>query len=339
MNLTVRRAPHIRISETNRTLMVDMIISLVPLYIMAYLYYGIRALYLGVWGILVAVAADCAGVLLRREKLNVRDLSSVVTGMMVPLLLPASISYTTVAVAVLFGILVAKQPFGGVGQNIFNPTAAGIAFVTLSWPNQVLRYPTPLAELELFGDVTAQLSESPAYALKMGGVPIIDPIDMLLGNFKGPMGATYILVIAACLLYLLVRRTVRWNVAIPFLGVVAVMALLFPRANLTWAESIAYEMFSGSLFFGAVFLINDPVTSPKHRQAQILYGVLAGVLTMLYRYFGGLEQGVVFAILIVNALSATLDKFSEVLPDLITWIRRKHGEGQSQDRSQPEKTL
>ena len=339
MNFPVRRAPHIRISETNRTLMTDVMIALVPLYIMAYLYYGIRALYLGVWGVLIAVVADNVGILLRRQRPNVRDLSAVVTGMMIPLLLPASISYEIVAVAVLFGILVAKQPFGGVGQNIFNPTAAGIAFVTISWPNQVLRYPTPLDPLELFGTVTAKLSESPAYTLKMGGVPIIDSVDMLLGNFKGPMGCTYVLVIVACLVYLLVRRTVRWNVAVPFLATVAVFALLFPRANLSWVESITYEMFSGSLLFGAVFLINDPVTAPKRHTAQILYGVLAAVFTMLYRYFGGLEQGVVFAVLLVNALSATFDKFSEELPNINLRIRRKGDESQSDNCAEPEKTL
>ncbi len=123
----------------------------------------------------------------------------------------------------------------------------------------------------------------------------------------GPLGAVSVLVLLACLVYLSLRRTIPLVQPVCFLAAAALMAFLFPRADFSRLSSVAYELMSGSMVFGAVFLLNDPVTSPKRTAARALYGFVAGVVTMLFRYFGGFDQGFVFALLLMNALAEEFD--------------------------------
>lgn len=313
MLLKDHNAPHIKARESNRTVMGDAVIALLPLYLMAFYFYGQRALMLGVVSVLTCTVADLICVLLRGKQLNLRDFSPVVTGMMLPLLLPASVPYHIVIIGGLFAILFVKQPFGGVGQNLFNPAAGAFALMAISWPEQVFMYPEPLQKLELFGQVTAKLVEGPAHSLKLGGVPVINTLDMMTGNFPGPMGATNILVLMTCLIYLIFRRTVSWQIPVTFLATTAVIAFNFPRIPTTGETSMALELLSGSLMFGAIFMLTDPVTSPKRGLGKYLYGIIAAAVTMLFRHFGGYEQTVMFAILLMNAFAPTIDRVSEII--------------------------
>ena len=131
--------------------------------------------------------------------------------------------------------------------------------------------------------------------------------ELLLGNFPGPIGSTYTLIIAASLLYLLARNVVKWYSVLAYILPVAAIAAVSHPYGVSPAESIAYELFAGSLFFVAVFIVSDPVTSPKYRLSRILYGVCAGIVTMLFRYFSPLELSAVFAVLLMNALAPVFD--------------------------------
>ncbi len=317
MKLTHRFPPHIRSRENNVTVMGDAVLALLPLYFMACFFYGPRAAALGILSVLVCFVSDLLCQKLAGRKIGVIDLSPVVTGLIIPLLLPASIPYSIVVVADLFAILVIKQPFGGLGQNIFNPAAGGLAFVTITWPNLVFRYTAPFEKLPLFGEITARLVASPAYQLKMGGIPYRDFTDMLFGNFPGPMGATNILVLATCLIFLVVRKSANGKAALAFLGTVTVFAFVFPRIDGARLQSVFYELCSGILLFGVVFFLNDPATSPKREASKIIYAAIAGAVTMLYRYFGGFEEGMVFAILLMNAFAWGIDMCCE------QWISRE----------------
>lgn len=321
MKLSRHPAPHIRFQETNRTLMSDVILVLLVLCTLAYLFYGGRTLIVCGTAVVAAIVSDILCTLLRGKKPSAQDLSAVITGLIIGLVMPATIPSYVVITAAVFAIVVVKHPFGGIGGNIFNPAAAGFSFAAICWPQQVFLYPQPFDPLPLFGETSVKLFQNPAFVLKFGGIPTNDITEMVLGNYPGPMGATNILVILACLVYLLFRRTIRWQLPISFLASCAFVAFLFPRVGTNGLQSLLYEMMSGSLLFGAVFVITDPVTSPQRDSSLVIYGIFAGVITMLFRYLGGFEESMSFAVLFVNAFVPIIDHYNETLH---RWIRRKN---------------
>ena len=209
-------APYVRNRDTAFAVMMDVVIALLPLYFMAFYFFGLRALLLGLASTAAAVVSDFVCILLEGKRPYLRDISSVVTGMILPLLMSAATPYYVVVSASVFAIVFVKHVFGGVGQSAFNPAAAGFAFAAACWPTQVFSYPVPFAELEPFGSVSATLSNGPAWNLFQGGVPTNDIWDLLLGRFLGPMGLTNILVLAACLFYLLFRGAISWQAPADF---------------------------------------------------------------------------------------------------------------------------
>jgi electron transport complex protein RnfD len=278
---------------------------------MSYYYYGIRvALLLGV-SVAASVLTDSACVLLRGRAPNIRDFSPFVTGLIIPLMAPASVPLPVIIFAVVFAILVAKHPFGGAGYNIFNPAAAGIAFAAICFPADMFSFPIPLEELPLFPGSDLVVTNSPAFTLHLGGIPNYDWVEMSRGNFPGAMGTTHILVILACLLYLLLRGAARWQLPAVFLATFCGLCWLFPRAGLERTDSLLMEVMSGSALFGGVFMLTDPVTSPKRGWSQALYAASAAMLLMLFRRFGSLEEDFVFVLLLMNASSWMFDLTGE----------------------------
>ncbi len=297
----------------------DCLIALLPLYIMAFYYYGWRPVVMALFSVATCVVTDIICVKVSGKKLNKYDNSAFVTGLILPLLLPATVPYMMVFSGAVFAMLVMKHPFGGLGNNPFNPAAGAFAFLAVCWPNLVFSYTVPLEQLPVFGDISAKLMDSPAFTMQLGGIPNINPIDMLLGNYPGPMGATNILVICACFLFLIFRRTIRWEIPLTFVATCALFAFLYPRIMGGHLQSVYYELSSGTLLFAGVFMLTDPVTSPTTRSGRLAFGFLAGMVTMLFRMFGGYEEGVCFAILLMNALSPMLDRYLPLLS------RRKRG--------------
>ena len=175
------------------------------------------------------------------------------------------------------------------------------------------------------GEMSVRLYQNPVFVLKVGGIPTNSLSEMLLGNYPGPMGATNILVLLACLCYLIYRGTVRWQLPISFLASCAAVVLLFPRESTDRIQSLLYELMSGLLLFAAVFLLSDPVTRPKRDSALIVYGIFAGIITMFCRYSGGFEESVTFAILLANAVMPAIDRHDEELHRLLRRKRLEFG--------------
>ena len=337
MSLSAQNPPHIRTRETNTTLMSDALIALLPLYAMATYFYGGRAIALGLTGLLTAVFTDFICTVIARRVPNLRDFSPAVTGMILPLLMPASVRSSIVIVAVVFAIVVAKHPFGGVGENIFNPAAAGMAFAIVCWPREVFTYPAPFEKLplRLAADAAIRTGTSPAQALALGGVPNQTLLDLLMGNVPGPMGAANILVLLTCLLYLIVRRTVHGTATLAFLAGAAATAALFPRTGGVLGFSVLYELMSGMLLFAAVFMLNDPVTSPKRFAPLVVYGAMTGVLSIVFRHLGHYEESVIFALLVMNSAVWLLDLWGE---RLARRERRKEADDAQTDPGLPQET-
>lgn len=320
MQLIPRNAPHIRHSDNNKTVMGDAISALIPLYVIAFCYYGPRVLVLLAVSVLTCCILDGLANFVVHRYYNFRDFSPIVTGLIIPLMMPATAQYRMVVVTGAVAILVAKAPFGGVGENFFNPAAAGLAFAAACWPEKMFSYPLPFSSLPLWDTAAVQVSNSAAFSLKLGGVPNANLQDMLLGLLPGPMGATSALVILACLLFLAYRRTIRLTLPLSFLGAAALFAYVFPRTSADAGMGVLWELLSGSLLFGAVFMFTDPVTSPKRRSSCALYGAVSGLVTMIFRYYGGFEQAVPFALLLMNA---TMPLFDWAVETMATSLKRR----------------
>ncbi|MBQ8868171.1 MAG: RnfABCDGE type electron transport complex subunit D [Oscillospiraceae bacterium] len=312
MNRTVKitKAPFLRNSGTVQSLMFDMLVAMAFVYMMPIFFYGFRVLKNLVVSLAVCYFADLLVRRIRDGKYNFLDFSPLVTGAILPLLFPASIDIGIIVIADLFAILVVKHPFGGLGNNPFNPAAAAFCFAAISWSDKVFAYTKPMQWLSVFGSVSENVRfyETSAKSLGQGGKPLFDFFDVLVGNTPGAAGATSVIVILAAGAYLLYRKALSVQISAGVLIGASVFALVFPRASINVFEALWFEITSGVLIFGAVFMATEPVTSCKHPYAKWIYGLSIGVLTMLFRHFGKMEIAFPFALLIANSFTPFLDK-------------------------------
>ncbi len=312
MNKAVRitRAPFLRSSGTVQSLMGDMLTVLPFLYALPILFYGFRVLINLIISLASCYLLDMGCTWLRDKKFNWKDLSSLVTGAILPLLFPASIGAEIVVVAVFFAIAIVKHPFGGLGNNPFNPAAAAYCFCAISWTEKAFAFTKPMQWLPLFAPIGEDtvLSETMAQNLKNGGRPLADAFDILSGRIAGGAGVTSAIVILAVAGYLIYRKAISIQIPAGVIIGAAVFAFIFPRISTGRFESIWFELTSGALLFGAVMLAPEPVTSPKHPYAKWIYGAAIGVITMLFRHFGKMEIAFPFALLIANSFTPFLDK-------------------------------
>lgn len=283
----------------------DMVIMLCAPLVMAVYYYGLRVLVLAGVCVLTAVVCEFTGLLLMRRKIGDSfDFHCVFVGLVIALMLPATAPLSLGVTGASFAIIAAKLPFGNARGTLFVSPAAGFAFLCVCWPTLVFDYP-PIggfgASVAAFQTVGSSLTSmlSTGYSLRL---TIIHIFDILSGNVPGPMGTGSILVLIAASSYLLIRRPGALLNTLGYLAGCAVMAAVFPRVQSGRLSSVFLELCSGMLFFTAVFLLTDPATSPKKPLYRFYYGLFAGVLCMLLRYFGAYEEGACFALLIANAL-------------------------------------
>lgn len=309
MNLKRTNVPLIRSESTVASMMRDALFALVLLLVLPVVRYGFRPAVMAVVTGAVCAVSEVLFNLIRKLNRGLSDCSPMVTGFIIALMMPVNATLWLPCTAGLFAILVAKGPFGSTGRNPFNPAAAGIAFVTVCWPSLVFSYCDPelVRNLPLFADCSVPTAVSPDAVLKSGLKPQILPFDMLWGDFPGPVGTTAVLVVAACGLYLFLKRTARWEITAFFLAAAAFIAAFFPRIACSAMTSVKYELLSGSLLFCSVFLVTDPVTAPHTTAGRCMYGAFAGAMVMVFRRYGAYQQGAVFAVLIANALAPLMD--------------------------------
>ncbi|QAT51149.1 NQR2 and RnfD family protein [Caproiciproducens sp. NJN-50] len=302
-------SPYIKGEFTVFSMMRSVLLALLALLIIPVIRYGPRPLVAAGASMLTAVFCHILFCLIRGKSISVTEISVLVTGLMIPMLLPLNAPLWLPCAASAFAVLVVREPFGGFGRNPFNPAAAGVAFAALCWPQTVFSYfdPSAPASFPPFGAGSFGTALSPAAVLKQGFKPDILPFNMLWGNFPGPLGATGVLIIGACGILLFLTRAAKPEAAVCFLGAAALAAALFPRILCSPLTSVKYELLSGSLFFCSVFMVTDPVTSPRTFPGRCLYGAFAGAVTMAFRWFGVYEQGACFALLMADAVAPLMD--------------------------------
>jgi electron transport complex protein RnfD len=201
--------------------------------------------------------------------------------------------------------VVVKQLFGGIGKNIINPAIAARIFMFISWPSEMTGYENKLDTVS---------SATPLAALKAGNLPEYSVLDSFLGKIPGCIGeiSTIALIIGG--VYLIARRIITWHIPVTYLGTVAVFALIFPLAGTSPLLSLGYQLFSGGLLLGAIFMATDYTTSPVTPLGRIIFGFGCGILTVAIRYLGAYPEGVSFAIMIMNMLVWYIDKATTPKP-------------------------
>ena len=256
----------------------------VPLLCMACYFYGARPLLLCGIALLTGNLCDRLVALLRHRVYTNRDFSNESFSLIIALLMPATVDIYVLVVAVLAGVLIGKEVFGGYGSYPFNPAAVGYAVAAVSWPEQVVRYPQPYTPLPLWNASAVPVSSTIEDTLRSGGILNLNSLAIALGEFAAPMGTGAALVILACGLFLLVRGRVRLSVLIPFMIAVIGIPWLFPHLNelpaFSWPWEFIrqriylekYTLLSGTALFGAFFLICEPVTMPNRASSRLIYG-------------------------------------------------------------------
>lgn len=306
-NLTVSVSPHIRHEDSTRMLMLDVIIGLVPAMVAAVYFFGWRALCVLLLSVASCMFFEWGYRKALKKDQTISDCSAVVTGILLALICPVTVSYWIVVIGAFFAIVVVKQLYGGIGKNFLNPALAARAFL-FSWPVVMTTWVAPGTAVSILGsNADAVTSATPLSYMAAGTLPVQNLMQLLMGNTGGCMGETSALLILMGGCYLMVRKVISYRIPLTFLGTVAVLTFLFPQGNdnLTWMLS---QLLSGGLMLGAFFMATDYVTSPVTKRGQVIFGVGCGALTVFIRYFGSYAEGVSYSILIMGACVFLLDK-------------------------------
>ena len=291
----------------------------VPLLCVSCFLYGLRPLLLCGAALLTGNLCDRLVSLLRRRVYQPKDCSNESFALLIALLMPVTVDWYVLIAAVLAGVLIGKEVFGGYGSYPFNPAALGYTVAAVSWPEQVFRYPQPYTNIPLWDASGVPVSDTVSQTLRSGGILNIGSLSLGLGEYAAPMGTGAALVILACGFFLWLQKDTRLSATVSFLVTSALTAFFFPRqvglmdasfaaGLLSRLQCVRDELLTGAMLFSAVFLLNEPYTCAHHRIGRILYGVLVGAATMGFRYFGVYDTGVCFALLTVNSISGWLDR-------------------------------
>ena len=308
------KAPFVRTESTSGKMMLDVLLALIPLGVLSYVNYGPRPLYIILLTMATAIFCEMLCDVIRHRPIRTyRDGTAAVTGMLVGLAMSPIVDYWVPMLGAAFAILVVKAPFGGTGRNVFNPAAAGIAVLAFCFPGRMFTYPAVLgtAHLPTAMSVSEVVTEhSLATQLLAGATPTYTGMDLFLGDFAGPIGATAALILLAFIGYLLVHRTISGWVVLPYLATCLLMAFLSPMGGMSREYSTLAQLCSGYVLFAGAFLINDPVTAPRFWLGRLFYGAFAGLLVMAMQHIGENEASACFAVLIMNAVSPIIDRWS-----------------------------
>lgn len=303
--LSVSPTPHQRTLDTQRSVMLDVIIALMPATVWGIYRFGISALCILLISVGCAVVSEALFRFLMKKPASAGDLTAVVTGLILGLSMPAGVSLWVPALGAVFAVIVVKQLFGGTGCNIVNPALCARVFLMLCFPSEMTK----------FTDVKTDLitSATPLVSLKAGLVPQTSLFNAVTGNVSGAIGEVSVIALAAGFVYLFCRKVVKWEIPVTFVGVVFLYSLAFPITGDN-PTSLAFEMVSGSLLFVALIAANDWVTTPVTSGGRILFGLGCGIITVVIRYYGSYPDGTAFAVLIMNLLVPFLESFTAPKP-------------------------
>ena len=295
-------SPHFNGKRTTRRIMLDVIIALMPAAVASVIIFGWRSLLVIAVCSASCVASELLFELLCKREITIGDLSAVVTGILLAFNLPVGIPIWQAVFGSVVAIVVVKQIFGGIGQNFANPAMTARIVLMTAFSGSMTTWVFPHAAADAVTSATPlaaaaknSITEMPSY------------LTLLLGDHAGCIGETCAAALLAGGVYLMIRRVITWHTPVCYIGTVALVTFITGRDPL-------YQVLSGGLILGAVFMATDYATTPKTKLGKVIFGVGCGLITILIRFWGSLPEGVSFSILIMNILTPYISKLTRRRP-------------------------
>lgn len=308
---SISGSPHVHSTMSTKKIMWGVIIAMLPAFLVSVYFFGIDALVLT----LVSVASCLffewviQKYILKGNLSTLSDGSAVITGMLLAFNVPSSLPLWLIILGSLVAIGVGKMTFGGLGKNPFNPALVGRVFLFLSFPTDMAMSAWPKPS-PLFGSGIADAITGPTtLSLIKQGKELPAVTDMLVGNVGGSFGEISAIAILIGGIYMICRKIISWHIPVSFLGSAFIFALILHIINPAVYVAPIYHLLAGGMMLGAVFMATDMVTSPITHKGQIIFGCGCGILTIIFRCFGPMPEGVSFAILIMNGVTPLINKF------------------------------
>lgn len=295
MSQIVAASPHVTTKNTTAVIMRDVLIALCPAVLAGCIVFGLRALLVVAVTTAACVFFEWGYEKLCCQKSTICDLSAAVTGVLLAMNLPVSIPLWQAVFGALVAMVAVKGLFGGIGKNFANPAITARIVMFLAFSKTMTAWVFPDA-----------VSTATPLAMMANGEPV-NYLTLLLGNHGGCIGETSALALLIGFAYLLIRGVISWHTPVCFVGTVFVLSLIL-------GQDAVGQILSGGLMLGAIFMATDYSTTPSTNWGRVLFGIGAGLLTVLIRFYGAYAEGVSFAILFMNILTPYLSKWTETKP-------------------------
>lgn len=313
--LIVSSSPHVRTNKDTSYIMKQVVIELLPATLAALFFFRLSALNVIFFCVTGSVGAEFLCQKISKQESTIGDFSAVVTGLLLAFNVPASLPWWMCLLGAAFAIIVVKMVFGGIGNNFVNPALAARAFLLASFPVAMTLWTRTGVNWVSSGNIDAYTTATPLSFLKAGSNGVSSLADsgisisnMLIGNIGGCIGETSAVLIILGGLYLMYKGIINYVIPTFYICTVAILMFILGGFNFTF---VIYELLAGGLMLGAFFMLTDYTTSPMTKKGQIIYAVLAGLITTVIRLYGGYPEGVSYSILLVNIMTPLIDKYTK----------------------------
>lgn len=313
--LIVSSSPHVRTNKDTSYIMKQVVIALLPAILAALFFFRLSALNVIFFCVTGSVGAEFLCQKISKQESTIGDFSAVVTGLLLAFNVPASLPWWMCLLGAAFAIIVVKMVFGGIGNNFVNPALAARAFLLASFPVAMTLWTRTGVNWVSSGNIDAYTTATPLSFLKAGSNGVSSLADsgisisnMLIGNIGGCIGETSAVLIILGGLYLMYKGIINYVIPTFYICTVAILMFILGGFNFTF---VIYELLAGGLMLGAFFMLTDYTTSPMTKKGQIIYAVLAGLITTVIRLYGGYPEGVSYSILFVNIMTPLIDKYTK----------------------------
>ncbi len=326
-DITVSSGPHISQDLSTRGVMLDVIIGLVPAMLAAGYFFRLHALMLVGTCVISSVVAELLCNLIRKKPNSLDDLSAVVTGIILAFSLPPAFPLWAAVIGSVFAVAIGKMVFGGLGANIFNPAMVGRAFLTASFGMMMTTWTIPatidpaMPKISAENTVDVRTQATPlawskeAQKTKAGAPEVNEQLRAVFtGSVGGCLGETSALALLIGGIYLLIRRTINFHIPLAVILSAFVFSSIAYLINPEAYVSPLMHLCSGGLLIGAFFIATDPVTAPLTRRGMWLFGIGVGSITMLIRIVGEYPEGVMYSVLLMNAVTPLIDRLFKRIP-------------------------
>ena len=295
--LNVSSSPHVRSSVTTQNLMLDVVIAMIPAAAFGVFHFGLHALLVMIVTVAACVASEYVYEKFMNKPITIMDMSAVVTGLILALNMPPEIPLWIPALGGVFAIIVVKQLYGGLGQNFMNPALAARCFLLISLALFMNDFSSPAIGFDSVSGAT------PLASMRAGGT--VDLAALITGQIPGTIGEVSAIALIIGGIYMIARKVISPRIPLIYIGTTAVFIFLFGGFDINYTLC---QVFAGGLIFGAFFMATDYVTSPITPKGQVVYGVVLGVLTGIFRLWGASPEGVSYAIILSNLLVPMIEK-------------------------------